>query len=149
MRSATTRDKFDDYDRLERQPVPTLPVERRIGFTEVETGYDREAAITEGSRCLKCYISPVFDSEKCVLCGGCADVCPHGCLKLVSLDRLKGDETLARLMETRYGFSKSRLPSDYALGGAIVKDEDLCIRCGLCAERCPTGAITMEQIDVI
>lgn len=129
----------EDYDRVPRQPIPCLPVQRRTGFREVELEYPERQARTEGRRCLWCNVSPIFDSERCILCGGCVDICPENCLKLVRLERLQGvrelDTLCAALEVTR-------------AGGAILKDEERCIRCGLCADRCPTGAITMELLEV-
>lgn len=129
----------EDYDRIPRQPVPCLPVQRRTGFREVELGYADEQARMEGRRCLWCNVSPIFDSDKCILCGGCVDICPENCLKLVRIDRLAG---VARLDGLRAALGTT------TAGGAILKDEERCIRCGLCADRCPTGAITMELLDV-
>ena len=129
----------EHYDRIPRQPVPCLPVQRRAGFREVEQGYGEEQAQMEGQRCLWCNVSPIFDSETCILCGGCVDICPENCLKLVRIERLTGvprlDALCAALGTTPHG-------------GAILKDEERCIRCGLCADRCPTGAITMELLEV-
>jgi len=130
-----------DYEQLPRHAVPTRSAADRKAsqLIEVERGYDEAAAIGEASRCLDCGVNTIFDSEKCILCGGCADVCPELCLQLVSCDRLVGDTGLAGLLQARYG--------DGDLGGAsaIVKDEEKCIRCALCAERCPVDAITMER----
>jgi NAD-dependent dihydropyrimidine dehydrogenase PreA subunit len=98
--------------------------------------------VAEACRCLDCGVNTIFDSEKCILCGGCADVCPELCLKLVSCDRLVGeDEGLDELLMRRYG------DADLSAMSAIVKDEEKCIRCALCAERCPVGAITMERFQ--
>ncbi len=129
----------EHYDRISRQTVPVLPVERRSGFREVELGYPDTQARLEGQRCLWCNVSPIFDSEKCILCGGCMDICPENCLKLVRVDRIAGVPHLDAL-RTSTGATTA--------GGAILKDEDRCIRCGLCVERCPTGAVTMELLDV-
>ena len=93
----------------------------------------------EGSRCLDCGVNTIFDSDKCILCGGCADVCPELCLELVSFDRLQGDDPLEQLVESRLDDTPG---SDYS---AIIKDETKCIRCALCAQRCPVDAITMER----
>jgi NADPH-dependent glutamate synthase beta subunit-like oxidoreductase len=128
----------DRYDRIPRQPVPSLPVTRRTGFREVEEGYSEAQARTEGSRCLWCNVETVFDSERCILCSGCVEICPEACLALVPASRLSGAPALGALQEA--------LGAD-ASAGAIVKDEERCIRCGLCAERCPTGAITMEALE--
>lgn len=128
------------YDRIPRQPVPCVPVQRRSGFREIEEGYSELQAMREGQRCLWCNVSPIFDSEKCILCGGCVDVCPENCLKLVSLARLSGDPARLQALRDALGVSET--------AGAILKDEERCIRCGLCADRCPTGAVTMELIEV-
>lgn len=131
-----------DFEKLPRTSTPTAPPETRVHSvsTPVELGYDEELAKTESSRCLDCGVNTIFDGQKCILCGGCADVCPERCLKLVSAGSLQGDhveEAVRRQLE------------DYPLdeSSAIIKDEDRCIRCGLCAERCPTGAITMERFS--
>ncbi len=79
---------------IRRVPVPVARTARAPGCIRtalVELGYDREAALREASRCLDCGVTPVFDGTRCVLCGGCVDVCPTQCLKLVSLDTLDGD----------------------------------------------------------
>ena len=129
----------EDYDRIPRQEAPCLPVPRRAGFREVELDYPETQARTEGGRCLWCNVSPIFDSEKCILCGGCVDICPENCLKLVRADRLRGIAGLDKLRA-----STGAGPS----AGSILKDEERCIRCGLCSDRCPTGAITMELLEV-
>ena len=129
----------DRYDRANRQPVPSLPVTRRTGFREVEEAYSEAQARAEGSRCLWCNVETVFDSERCILCSGCVEICPEACLALVPASRLRGTAELDALREA--------LGAD-ATAGAIVKDEERCIRCGLCAERCPTGAITMEALEL-
>ena len=117
-------------------------MERRTDHAKVvECGYDETSAVTEASRCLDCGVNTIFDSEKCILCGGCADVCPELCLKLVSCDRLATDPDMAELLHDRHG------NVDLSTQGAIIKDEQKCIRCALCAERCPVGAITMERFS--
>ncbi|MFQ5461594.1 MAG: FAD-dependent oxidoreductase [Phycisphaerae bacterium] len=130
-----------DYEKLPRVGVPTLEAEQRTASQSavVETGYDEAAAREEASRCLDCGVNTIFDSEKCILCGGCADVCPELCLQLVSCDRLIGEDDLSALLRERYS------NAELCEMSAIVKDEEKCIRCALCAERCPVEAITMER----
>jgi formate dehydrogenase (NADP+) beta subunit len=147
---------FDEYSRL---PIPVLPVERRTGFTEVETGYTEEQARLEATRCLKCWINTIFEGNEaegteCILCGGCVDVCPENCLSLVPLSQLAvTDEVKSRLMaEASYynGALQHLEPEELPAteGSIMVKDETICIRCGLCAERCPAHTISMEAYEV-
>lgn len=133
------------YLRIPRQQMPVLPTNRRIGIAEVEMGFDEAQGRLEALRCLKCQVNTVFDGSKCILCGGCVDICPERCLRLVDLTQLTGDANYELLIEKRYGKSPRQLSSGQA--SAIIKDEDRCIRCGLCADRCPTHAITMEALE--
>ncbi|HWX20654.1 MAG TPA: FAD-dependent oxidoreductase [Candidatus Binatia bacterium] len=131
-----------DYEKMPHRSPPVLPVDRRIGIAEVERAYPQPEAAVQGLRCLQCHISPIFDGDKCILCGGCADVCPENCLRLVDVLAVRGDEQLQAALLARYG----RVPQAGEHAG-IIKDETRCIRCGLCAVRCPTGAITMERVE--
>ena len=133
-----------EYEKLPRVSPPSLPVNRRIGISEVEQIYPETAARTQAYRCLKCHVGPVFNGDECILCGGCADVCPEFCLRLVDVADLRGDELLSAALTARYGTVPER-----GQNGAIIKDETRCIRCGLCAVRCPTGAITMEKVELM
>ena len=133
------------YLRIARQVMPMLPVNRRIGIAEVEQGFDEAQGHAEGSRCLKCQVNTIFDGSKCILCNGCVDICPEYCLRLVDLTQVQGDERFEALIRNRFGVSPRELPR--GLGGTIIKDEEKCIRCGLCAQRCPTHAITMEALE--
>jgi ferredoxin len=131
------------YESIRRQGVPVTPPEERLHHPDVlvEIGYNRELAMREASRCLDCGVTPVFDGTRCVLCGGCVDVCPTLCLKLVPLAAIVGDATLDAAVENTLGAE-----ADLEENSAILKDEDRCIRCALCAMRCPTDAITMERV---
>ncbi|MBI4687640.1 MAG: FAD-dependent oxidoreductase [Nitrospirae bacterium] len=133
--------QYRDYEKLHREHVPATPAVDRVKsiFNVVEKGFEKGMAEEQGGRCLNCAVNTIFDGDKCILCGGCADICPEYCFRLVSLDRIKGDETLAKLYKVRYG------KDPVGEGSAIIKDEDRCIRCGLCAKRCPVDAITMER----
>jgi formate dehydrogenase beta subunit len=104
----------------------------------VETGYTEVQAVSEAGRCLDCGVNTIFDGEKCILCGGCVDVCPTLCLKLAGLEQLERTPELDALLA-----AGAADPMD----SAILKDEGCCIRCALCAERCPTHAITMERFQ--
>ncbi|MEE9611252.1 MAG: FAD-dependent oxidoreductase, partial [Desulfatiglandales bacterium] len=126
-----------DFDLNLRQKPPMIDVERRTGISEVETLYSEAQALKESGRCYKCNINTIFSSTKCILCGGCVDVCPESCFRIIDIQQLSADENLKRIIDARYG-------TDQPVGSAIIKDEERCIRCGLCAERCPTGAISME-----
>jgi NADPH-dependent glutamate synthase beta subunit-like oxidoreductase len=128
-----------------RQKMPVLPANRRIGIAEVELGFDEEQGRAEGMRCLNCQVNTIFDGSKCILCNGCVDVCPENCLRLVDLVQVSGDERYDTLIQQRYGVPAAELKAGQA--GAIIKNEEKCIRCGLCANRCPTGAITMEALE--
>ncbi len=131
------------WTKLARSRVPSLPVDRRTGITVVELGYSAEEAAVQGQRCLECSVNTIFDGTKCILCNGCVDVCPWNCLKIVRLDQITGDETLTRVVEACAGVPPDELP-DAAPVAAMIKDDTACTRCALCADRCPTGAITME-----
>lgn len=128
-----------------RQKMPVLAANRRIGIAEVELGFDEEQGRAEGRRCLKCQVNTIFDGSKCILCAGCVDVCPENCLRLVDLVQVSGDERYDALIQKRYGVGATELRAGQA--GAIIKNEEKCIRCALCAERCPTQAITMEALE--
>jgi formate dehydrogenase (NADP+) beta subunit len=131
------------YESIRRVEVPTIEPAERLAHpeTQVEIGYSPAQAMREASRCLDCGVTPVFDGNRCVLCGGCADVCPTECLKLISLDRIEFATDVSDLIQRSLGADAE--PSE---NSAILKDEDRCIRCALCAMRCPVDAITMERV---
>ena len=110
------------YDAIARQPIPATPTDRRIGFAEVELGYDAPSALLESLRCLRCFDNVMLEPELCILCGLCVDVCPPNCITIARAD-VAGVGTEAQ--------------------SVLLLDEDLCIRCGLCVNRCPPGALSM------
>ena len=125
-----------DYLRWSREDPQAIPVDRRIGVSLVEENYAEASARQQGARCLICSINPIFDGDLCILCNGCVDVCPTDCLKLVPTDELEGNLSVAALIS---GWS-----ANGGAASAMLFDPDHCIRCGLCAARCPTEAVQME-----
>jgi len=129
------------FELWDREAPPTLDLGRRTGLAEVETGYDEADARVQGGRCLICHVQTIYDPEKCVLCSRCVDVCPEYCLAIVPFEELDlPDEQRTELERRAEG---SGLPLS-----AMVKDDEKCIRCGLCAIRCPTDAMTMEKFSI-
>jgi len=128
----------EDYEKCERKAPPTISLDRRTGISEVETGFTEEEAKRQAERCLYCHIQTIYDAEKCVLCNRCVDICPEYCLKLVPLEELDLDQQLKDQIVANEGISLTGPLS------AMLKDDEKCIRCGLCAIRCPTDAMTME-----
>ncbi|MDP1677539.1 MAG: FAD-dependent oxidoreductase [Bacteroidota bacterium] len=141
------------YEKENRVPIPTLPIDRRIGVSQVEIGYTEEQARCEASRCLHCWVNTIFNQEgedtgsECILCGGCVDICPEYCIELVTHNRIDADATLTAEIEKMYDVVLHGETGD-AIGSVMIKDENRCIRCGLCAMRCPVGCITMESYTV-
>jgi ferredoxin len=129
------------FEVLDRTTPPTLDIGRRTGIAEVETGYDEAAAREQAARCLVCHVQTIYDPEKCVLCSRCVDVCPEYCLAIVPFEELDLPDDERRALAERA--SGNGLPL-----AAMIKDDDRCIRCGLCAVRCPTDAMTMEKFTI-
>ncbi len=134
-----------NLEKIPRQRMDTLPVwERKSVDREVELGFSKEVAAKEAVRCLQCHIFTIFDRTKCILCGGCVDICPKSCFRMARLDEIKGDEKLSKLIEFLYKVSLEEAQK-LNLASVIFKDQSRCIQCGLCVKRCPTGTITMEE----
>lgn len=148
-------ESFDEYSRL---AVPVTPFERRTGIAEVEIGYSEQQAQLEAQRCLKCWINTIFDGNEqegteCILCGGCVDVCPQNCLTLVPLKHLSASQEVQTQLSNTTLYQGIPQQIDFSQlsdseGSMMLKDETICIRCGLCAERCPAHTITMESFQV-
>jgi len=111
---------------------------------EVELGFDQQLALSEAGRCLNCDIETVFTPQLCIECDACVDICPMDCITFTE----NGEEADLR---TRLTAPAKNLTQDlYVADGlktarVMVKDEDVCLHCGLCAERCPTGAWDMQK----
>jgi len=129
------------FEILDRETPPTLDVGRRTGIAEVETGYAEAEARRQAARCLVCHVQTIYDPGKCVLCSRCVDVCPEYCLGIVPFEELDLPEDQRRELVRRA--DAGGLPLS-----AMIKDDDRCIRCGLCAVRCPTDAMTMERFQI-
>lgn len=134
----------EGYEARARASIPVLSPAQRIACPNalVEIGYTEDQARCEAGRCFDCGVNTIFDGTRCILCGGCVDVCPTHCLKLVGLDEIAGPEELRALLDIEFGAEV-----DASRHSAILKDETLCIRCANCAQRCPTAAITMERFS--
>ena len=141
----------NDYDPTSRRLMPHVDLKERFKKLdiEVELGFTVEQAISEVERCLNCDIQTVFAAKLCIECDACIDICPVNCLTITEI----GDEQDLR---TRLSAPADNL--DQALyvsedlpqtGRVMVKDEDLCVHCSLCAERCPTGAWDMQKSPVL
>ena len=141
------------YDHIPRQEVPTIPVDRRSGITEVEVGFTREQAMLEASRCLTCNRAPMVDWDKCVLCGGCVDICPFQCLKIVPVGSIADETRVGELAKVRHGISFEEMsapePAEDRQWFVMLKDEEKCTRCALCVERCPVDAMWMAKYEEV
>ena len=129
----------DEWNVIPRQNPPSLESERRAQSLEiVEVDYSESEARRQASRCLRCNVNTVFDTVKCVACNGCVDVCPERLIRLVPL----------QVAAQQFAEFEKYLPGDLdGEGGVMMKDESTCIRCAMCASRCPTHAILMKEFE--
>src|SRR4030081_1280051 len=131
-------------DRRYRGPLRDKVVALRDIKAEVELGYDVQLALKEAERCLNCDIQTVFTSSLCIECDACVDICPMDCITFTQ----NGEEAdlRTRLMAPAKNVTQDLyVANDLKTGRVMVKDEDVCLHCGLCAERCPTGAWDMKK----
>jgi len=131
------------YEKLERQSAPTVDVGRRTGITEVESVMTEDQARSQAERCLNCHVDTIYDPLLCVLCNRCADVCPEKCLKFVPIEQVDMPEEQRQTALEQYGHDPDQPMT------VLLKDDTACIRCGLCALRCPTEAMTMERFNFV
>jgi len=137
----------NDYSGLERRLVPHVSLKERFKKIniEVELGFTAEQAAEEVQRCLNCDVQTIFDAKLCIECDACIDICPVDCLTMTPAGeeaelrtRLKAPAT--NVIQALYVSTPLKFT-----GRVMVKDEDVCVHCGLCAERCPTAAWDMQK----
>jgi formate dehydrogenase (NADP+) beta subunit len=131
-------------DRRYRVPLRDKVVALRDIKAEVELGYDVNLALKEAHRCLNCDVQTVFTSSLCIECDACVDICPMDCITFTE----NGEEAdlRTRLKAPAKNLTQDLyVANDLKTGRVMVKDEDVCLHCGLCAERCPTGAWDMKK----
>ncbi len=131
------------YEKRGRRTAPTVESGRRTGITEVEEVMTAEQAIDQAERCLACHVDTIYDPHRCVLCNRCADVCPEKCLTFVPLHQVDMPADQLDTAIANYGYDPDQPMT------VLLKDDTVCIRCGLCAVRCPTEAMTMERFNFI
>ena len=111
---------------------------------EVELGFDEQLAYDEAMRCLNCDVQTVFEDVKCIECDACVDICPVDCINFI--ENAPEEELRQNLRVPANDFEQSLYVSEILpTGRTMIKDEDVCLHCGLCAERCPTAAWDMQQ----
>jgi len=131
-------------DRRYRVPLKDVTIALRDIRTEVELGFDPKLAYAEAQRCLNCDVQTVFAGKLCIECDACVDICPMDCITFTA----NGDEADLRERLTAPATNAEQalyVSPPVRTGRVMVKDEDVCLHCGLCAERCPTGAWDMQK----
>ena len=136
----------NDISLAERRKVPLRDpaIALKDIKAEVELGFDLELAYAETQRCLNCDVETVFARDLCIECDACVDICPTDCITFT----VNGpeEELRTRLQAPSVNLTQDLYLSDVLKTGRVmVKDEDVCLHCGLCAERCPTGAWDMQK----
>jgi ferredoxin len=140
----------NDYTPVERRLMPHVSLKERFKKLniEVELGFTAEQAAQEVQRCLNCDVQTVFTAKLCIECDACLDICPVDCLTMTANGpeaELRGRLKVAARNLTQPLYVSGPLPQTARV---MVKDEDLCVHCGLCAERCPTAAWDMQKSNV-
>jgi formate dehydrogenase (NADP+) beta subunit len=131
-------------DQRKRVPLRDKKIALRDIKAEVELGFDHELALKEAYRCLNCDVQTVFTSSLCIECDACVDICPMDCITFTQ----NGEEAdlRTRLKAPAKDLTQDLyVANDLKTGRVMVKDEDVCLHCSLCAERCPTGAWDMKK----
>ena len=140
----------NDYDPLERRLMPHVDLKERFKKIniEVELGFTAEQAAAEVQRCLNCDVQTVFDARLCIECDACIDICPVDCLTMTANGteaELRSRLKAPSLRPNQPLFVSAPLQHTARV---MVKDEDVCVHCGLCAERCPTAAWDMQKSKI-
>lgn len=144
---------MEGWDAFGRENPPVLESEARAASVAiVEEPFPDRAAREQAARCLRCNVNTVFDTSICIACNGCVDVCPQHLIKLVGLSDLRRDPFLMRIAGESLEIDEDALAACDdaeldAMGALMLKDESTCIRCAMCASRCPTQAIRMQRFD--
>jgi formate dehydrogenase beta subunit len=140
----------NDYTPVERRLMPHVSLKERFKKIniEVELGFTAEQVVAEVQRCLNCDVQTVFDAKLCIECDACIDICPTDCLTITQ----NGEEAdlRTRLKAPAKNVAQPlyvSVPLEQT-GRVMVKDEDVCVHCGLCAERCPTAAWDMQKSNI-
>jgi formate dehydrogenase beta subunit len=141
----------NDYNPAKRAKMKHVDLSARLKqlSLEVELGFDHEQTAREVERCLNCDVQTVFSDKRCIECDACVDVCPTSCLTITANadePELRGKLTVPAENQSQPLFVSAGLPQTQRV---MVKDEDVCVHCGLCAERCPTAAWDMARLDLI
>jgi formate dehydrogenase beta subunit len=141
----------NDYDGSARGLMPHVDLKERFKKIdiEVELGFTAEQAVQEVERCLNCDIQTVFTADLCIECDACLDICPVNCLTITQNG--EEDELRTRLSAPAENHEQALyISADLPhTGRVMIKDEDLCVHCSLCAERCPTGAWDMQKSNIL
>jgi len=131
-----------------RSKVPWAAAEKALASikVEVELGFDAKTAFKEAQRCLNCDVQTVFEPKLCIECDACVDICPMDCITFTD----NGDDLRERLKAPALNLEQDiYVEGGLKTGRIMAKDEDVCLHCGLCAERCPTGAWDMQKFMLI
>ncbi|MGN6810975.1 MAG: FAD-dependent oxidoreductase [Thermomicrobiales bacterium] len=143
-----------DYTEIPRQKMPSMPPELRKDFlVETDLGYTPEQGDDESKRCLQCQINIQIDPNLCIECYRCVEYCPYGIIHVQAIHQTIGDRNLEDRAAETYGgaweelVAAAPLPGEEIPGIVFALDEELCIRCGICENVCPTNALSMKNFE--